>query len=70
MDLESSDLILSTDKKYFFLETKKEEGDGFMVLRDLFFQLDKQDFFGLGTDPDQKYWLLPAQLLTFKSNGE
>lgn len=63
MALESfENAILSTDKRYFFLEDAARESDGNKDLYDLFLE---ESYFDLGFDEDQRYPLVPSKLLTF-----
>lgn len=70
----SSRVVLSTDKKYFFLEDEENETDGYdapYALEKLFEQIVNYGFeFTLGTDKDPRWWLMPAKLLTFNTKTE
>lgn len=59
----SKSIILSTDKRYFFLEGGEKESDGYERLSALF--SDSFLCYTLGTDDDLRYPLIPATLLTF-----
>lgn len=63
-----SKVLLSTDKKYLFLEDDYNESDGNCSMQDLFLEYcDEGLQFELGFDSDTRYSLLPKVLLTFNT---
>lgn len=58
--------VLSTDKRYFFLEDNYNESDGHASISALFLEYyDEGLQFELGFDSDRRYTLLPTVLITF-----
>lgn len=67
----SRTLILSTDKKYLFLEDYINESDGYVEIMDLFTKYKDQGLqYSLGTDTNIRFPLTPIQLLTFNTETE
>lgn len=60
----SRSTILSTDKRYFFLEDNTLETDGFENIKEVFANKDTE-VYDLGTDTDPRWWLIPGKLLKF-----
>ena len=64
----SSSAILSTDKRYLFLEDNYNESDGNPSIKDLFLEYyDEGLQYELGFDSDTRYTLVPTALLTFNA---
>ncbi len=58
--------VLSTDKRYFFLEDSENESDGNKDLFGLFKEIIQERLqFHLGYDKDRRYPLVLSKLLTF-----
>ena len=71
MALESFKGVLSTDKKYWFLEDQESETDGYQDLIEVLESYEDVLLpFSLGYDTDTRYWLLPYQLLAFNTETE
>lgn len=71
MALESFKGVLSTDKRYWFLENNEYETDGYLNLKEVLVSYEDVLLpFNLGNDTDTRYWLLPYQLLTFNTETE
>ena len=67
----SKTTILSTDKKYLFLEDDSYESDGYSGIMDLFLEYTASGLdFSLGHDTDKRFPLTPVQLLTFNTETE
>ena len=63
--------ILSTDKRYFFLEDYENESDGNKDLFGLFKEIIQEGLqFHLGYDKDRRYPLVPSKLLAFDNDTE
>ena len=67
----SSKVILSTDKRYLFLEDESNESDGYRDIVDLFTEYYNEGLqYYLGHDTDIRFLLTPIQLLTFNTETE
>ena len=68
------DTVLSTDKRYFFLENKAYETNGYDA-PDAFYALFEEYsvsgfIYNLGEDKDPRYSLVTSTLLTFNTETE
>ena len=63
----SRSTILSTDKRYFFLEDNTLETDGFEFIKDVLAMFADAEVYDLGYDTDPRWWLIPGKLLTFNT---
>ena len=62
----SKSTVLSTDKKYLFLENSYNESGGNASIKNLFLgYYDEGLQYDLGFDTDQRFPLVPSKLLTF-----
>lgn len=64
----SSKVVLSTDKRYLFLEDNYNESDGNSSIKDLFLEYYAEGLqYDLGFDLDIRYTLVPTVLITFNT---
>lgn len=61
----SRSTILSTDKRYFFLEDNTLETDGFGFIIEVFHRHQDAEVYDLGSDTDPRFPLVPGKLLKF-----
>jgi hypothetical protein len=70
----SRSTVLSTDKRYFFLEDEERESNGYDApdsFHLLFLEYREEELtYELGEDTDPRFPLIPSKLLTFNNDTE